>query len=67
MDPKANIERQLEIAHRLQEIGATPAPTGQSNVGLEIEGLQLAWELAELVIELNRWRELGGFDPGAAA
>jgi hypothetical protein len=59
MDPKANLERQRQIAAgiiALSEHGDDP-----TEVHDDIR--PLAIELAELVQALDQWRRNGGFDP----
>lgn len=64
MDPKANLNRQIELAREIQELIDTHADERgdlPDNVAQEIG--DLANELAELVEALHSWRSKGGYDP----
>lgn len=52
MDPKVNVQEQVEIANRIlnrEDAGADPDSDQE--------------RLAELVLALDGWRRKGGFDP----
>jgi hypothetical protein len=55
MDPNVNYNRQLEIAREIREL--------ECRKGTSRQIVELASELAELVVDLARWIETGGFVP----
>jgi hypothetical protein len=59
MDPKANLERQRQIAAEI--IALSEHRDDPTEVHDDIR--PLAIELAELVQPLDQWRRNGGFDP----
>lgn len=57
MDPNANYNRQIEIARTIREL--------EERKGTSRLIVELGSELAELVLDLARWVETGGFLPKA--
>lgn len=55
MDPNANYNRQIEISREIRELEQRKFNTKQI--------AELGSELAELVLDLARWIETGGFVP----
>jgi hypothetical protein len=63
MDPKANLDEQLALAKRVQEIAGSQPAYIELNEELSAEVRESASRLSELVLALHEWREKGGFDP----
>lgn len=60
MDPKANLERQRELAQTIVDAPEVP----DAELSEEAERIiAAADELAGLVQALDQWRRNGGFDP----
>jgi len=55
MDPNANYNRQIEISREIREL--------EQRKGTSHQIVELGSELAELVLDLARWIENGGFVP----
>lgn len=64
MDPKANLEEQIELSRKIQELIDTHTDErGDLPEGVAEEITDLANRLAELVEALHSWRSKGGYDP----
>jgi len=59
MDPKANLDEQIELANRILTGEVDDCDASYGGV-YEIEDVYC---LAELVLALHEWRSNGGFDP----
>jgi hypothetical protein len=65
MDPKANLQEQLELAREIADLrdGVTDDMTQKEVLAIEACIGSKGETLAELVLALDEWRRKGGFDP----
>lgn len=65
MDPNANLDEQIELAERAQEIQDNCSDCGEYTDSQLEELGEIATRQAELVLAMNTWIAGGGFLPAA--